>query len=466
MKRRWSVLLLHNKTVTLNNLTDGPITRTLLTFAIPTLLSNVLQSLNGSINTIWVGRFLGESALAATANANIITFLLFSLVFGFGMAATIMVGQSIGRKDLHQARRAFGASIGFCLFLSVVLAVLGWLFSPQILRLLATPTDAFHLAEDYLRVVFIAAPANLLMVMMMMGLRGAGDSLTPLIFMCVNVVLDIIFNPLLILGIWIFPKMGIAGAAASSSVSGYLALFAMVFYIYVKNLSLRLKGRELLYIWPDMKLTRFIIFKGFPMSLQMVIIATSGLVMIGLVNQEGVTTIAAYNIMQQLWTYLQMPSMAVGAAVSAMVAQNIGAGSWNRVSKTTLVGCVAAFVMIAILLGLLLVFDRPVIILFLGNESAAVATAQHIQALASWSFLFFGLAMVLFSTVRANGAVVVPLICLFVATYPVRLGFYYAFYPKLHADAIWLSFTVGAFAALIMAVIYYYTGSWKKGKML
>lgn len=456
----------YNKTVNINNLTDGPITRTLLTFAIPTLLSNVLQSLNGSINTIWVGRFLGESALAATANANIITFLLFSLVFGFGMAATIMVGQSIGRKDLHQARRAFGASIGFCLFLSVVLAVLGWLFSPQILRLLATPTDAFHLAEDYLRVVFIAAPANLLMVMIMMGLRGAGDSLTPLIFMCVNVVLDIIFNPLLILGIWIFPKMGIVGAAASSSVSGYLALFAMVFYIYVKNLSLRLKGRELLYIWPDMKLTRFIIFKGFPMSLQMVIIATSGLVMIGLVNQEGVTTIAAYNIMQQLWTYLQMPSMAVGAAVSAMVAQNIGAGSWNRVSKTTFVGCVAAFVMIAILLGLLLVFDRPVIILFLGNESAAVATAQHIQALASWSFLFFGLAMVLFSTVRANGAVVVPLICLFVATYPVRLGFYYAFYPKLHADAIWLSFTVGAFAALIMAVIYYYTGSWKKGKML
>ncbi|WP_278954375.1 MATE family efflux transporter [Bartonella apis] len=456
----------HKKTIVLNNLTEGPITRTLLLFAIPTLLSNVLQSLNGSINTIWVGRFLGESALAATANANIITFLLFALVFGFGMAATIMVGQSIGRKDLHRARQAFGASIGFCLFLSVVLAVLGWFFSPEILRFLATPADAFTLAEDYLRVIFLAAPADLLMVMIMMGLRGAGDSMTPLIFMCVNVVLDIIFNPVLILGLWIFPEMGIAGAAASTSVSGYLALFAMIIYIYVKKLPLRLKGRELTYIWPDLSLTRFIVLKGFPMSLQMVIIATSGLVMIGLVNQEGVTTIAAYNIMQQLWTYLQMPSMAVGAAVSAMVAQNIGAGRWNRISKTTLIGCAATFVMTAILLGLLLIFDRPVIILFLGNDSAAVPMAQHIQAIASWSFLFFGIAMVLFSTVRANGAVLVPLICLFIAVYPVRLGFYYMFYGSIKADAIWWSFTVGAFASLILALSYYLSGTWKKQKVL
>ncbi len=456
----------HKKTIVLNNLTEGPITRTLLLFAIPTLLSNVLQSLNGSINTIWVGRFLGESALAATANANIITFLLFALVFGFGMAATIMVGQSIGRKDLHRARQAFGASIGFCLFLSVVLAVLGWFFSPEILRFLATPADAFTLAEDYLRVIFLAAPANLLTVMMMMGLRGAGDSMTPLIFMCVNVVLDIIFNPVLILGLWIFPKMGIAGAAASTSVSGYLALVAMIVYIYVKKLPLRLKGRELTYIWPDFSLMRFIVLKGFPMSLQMVIIATSGLVMIGLVNQEGVTTIAAYNIMQQLWTYLQMPSMAVGAAVSAMVAQNIGAGHWNRISKTTWIGCAATFIMTAILLGLLLIFDRPVIILFLGNDSAAVPMAQHIQAIASWSFLFFGLAMVLFSTVRANGAVLVPLICLFIAVYPVRLGFYYMFYGSIKADAIWWSFTVGAFASLILALSYYLSGTWKKQKVL
>jgi Na+-driven multidrug efflux pump len=90
------------------DLTQGPIGRTLMLFALPTLGSNILQSLNGSINTIWVGRFLGESALAATSNANIIMFLTFGAVFGFGMAATVLIGQAIGRRDVDAARRAFG----------------------------------------------------------------------------------------------------------------------------------------------------------------------------------------------------------------------------------------------------------------------------------------------------------------------------------------------------------------------
>lgn len=455
-----------SQTVPVNNLTDGPITKTLLLFAIPTLLSNILQSLNGSINTIWVGRFLGENALAATANANIISFLLFSLVFGFGMAATVMVGQNIGRKDINEARRAFGAAIGFCLVLSICIAVLGLLFSSDILYLLKTPDDAFLLAEQYLRVIFIANPANLLMLMVMMGLRGSGDSITPLIFMVVNVVLDIIFNPLFILGIWIFPKMGIAGAAVSSAVSGYSALISMLIYIYVKNLPLRLKGRELLYIWPHFNLMRYIVLKGFPMSLQMMIIASAGLVMIGLVNHEGVLTIAAYNIVQQLWTYLQMPSMAVGAAVSAMAAQNIGAGRWGRVDKITKIGCIATFIITCLLLGLLLIFDRPVIVLFLGAQNETVEYARHIQFLASWSFLFFGVSMVLYSTVRANGAVLVPLFCLFIAMYPVRLGFYYLSYHSIGANAIWLSFPIGALASLIMAACYYKSGLWKKTRLI
>ncbi|PNB41563.1 MATE family efflux transporter, partial [Pseudomonas sp. FW305-130] len=88
---------------------------------------NILQSLNGSINTIWVGRFLGEGAVAATANANTIMFLMFAAVFGFGMASTILIGQSIGRRDIEGARRAFGASMGLVMSAAVVIAVLGWI---------------------------------------------------------------------------------------------------------------------------------------------------------------------------------------------------------------------------------------------------------------------------------------------------------------------------------------------------
>ncbi|EJF89256.1 MATE family efflux transporter [Bartonella tamiae] len=448
------------------NLVDGPITQTLLIFAIPTLLSNVLQSLNGSINTIWVGRFLGENALAATANANIIMFLLFSLVFGFGMSATVLIGQAYGRHNINDARQAFGASIGFCILLSFFVSIGGWIFSSEILEFLKTPSEAFSLAKDYLRFIFVAMPAILLIVMIMMGLRGSGDSITPLMFMGVNVVLDIILNPLMILGIGPFPQMGIAGAALATALSSYMALISLIIYIYVKKLPLRLKGNEILYILPPLRLLRIIVFKGFPMSLQMVVMATAGLVMIGLVNREGIMNTAAYNVTQQLWTYIQMPAMAVGAAVSAMAAQNIGAGKWNRIGKITKIGCITTFVMTAILLMIILIFDKSVMVLFLGRESEAATYARHIQLLASWSFLFFGISMIIYATMRANGVVLVPLMCLFIAMYPIRLGFYYVFYGYIGADAIWISFPVGAFALLLMAIVYYRFGHWKKRKQL
>ena len=121
------------KTLGQRDLTTGPIARTLLVFAIPTLISSVLQSLNGSINSIWIGRFLGEEALASTVTANLVMFLLMAFVFGFAMAATVMIGQSFGAGSIDQARRAMGTAIGGFLPVAIIISLLGWLFAPQLI---------------------------------------------------------------------------------------------------------------------------------------------------------------------------------------------------------------------------------------------------------------------------------------------------------------------------------------------
>src|SRR3546814_13218105 len=121
------------------DLTSGPITKTLILFALPTLASNILQTLSGSVNSIWVGQFLGEAALAATANANIIMFLMFGAFFGFGMAATVPIGQSMGRGDADAARRAHGGLLGLSLLFSVVIPLVGLLASYRTLRVHDTP---------------------------------------------------------------------------------------------------------------------------------------------------------------------------------------------------------------------------------------------------------------------------------------------------------------------------------------
>ncbi len=448
------------------NLTSGPIGRALLLFALPTLASNILQSLNGSVNAIWVGRFLGEGALAATSNANIIMFLTFGAVFGFGMAATIMVGQNWGRRDVDAARRAFGSAIGLVLGTAIVVAALGWAFAPEILHLLATPAGAFVPALAYLRVIFLALPASMLLVLMFMGLRGTGDSVTPLWFMALCVVLNAGLNPLLIMGVGPFPRLGIAGSALATLIANVVALAALVLHIQTRNLPLRLKGAELRYILPDPALVRTIVGKGLPIGAQMLVLSTSSLVMIGLVNRHGIDTIAAYGITQQLWNYVQMPAMAIGAAVSAMAAQNIGAGRWDRVTRITRAGLVFNLLMTGTMVIAALLFDRALLSLFIGAGSPAVHVAQHINLIVTWGLILFGATMILFGTVRANGAVWGPLVILAISMFPVRLGIALLLDPVWGADALWWSFPLGSIMNLLLAVLYYLYGPWRRGGLL
>ena len=447
------------------DLTSGPIGKTLLGFALPTLFSSIIQSLNGSINAIWVGRFLGEDALASTSNANLVMFLLMAFVFGFGMAATILIGQAFGRRDIDGARRVVGTAIGGFMPVAAAIAILGWIFAPDLLHLLGMPAAAMPLALSYLRVIFIAMPAILIIIVLMMGLRGAGDALTPLWFMIVAVVLDAGLNPVFILGLGPAPRLGIAGSATATVIANYVGLIGLLTYIYRRDLPLRLRGRELRYLRPDPAILKTIVRKGLPMGLQMIVISSSALATMGLVNREGVDTTAAFGVAMQLWTYIQMPAMALSAAASAMSAQNIGAGKWERVSAITRNGILYNLIITGLLVGLLALADRPALALFLGGGSGALPIARHIQLIGTWSFLLFGVTMVLFGTVRANGAVLGPLIILAIGLYPVRLGFALGAYNWLGADALWYSFPVSSFANMAMAIAFYLHGGWRKTRI-
>ncbi|MTH34047.1 MATE family efflux transporter [Paracoccus limosus] len=448
------------------DLTTAPINRALLLFALPTLGSSVLQSANGSIDAVWVGRLLGEDALAATTNGNLVMFLLTAFVFGFGMAATILIGQAIGRHDLAGAKDVVGTAVGTFAPLAVLLAVVGWFLAPQVLALLGTPEQITPLARDFLRVTFFAMPAILMQTMLMMALRGAGDSITPLIFMGLAVVLDALLNPVFILGLGPMPQMGIGGSAFAMAVANYISLAAMLAYVYLRRHPLRLTGAELGLLLPARQVLRLMLAKGLPIGLQMIVVSSSMLTMMTLVNRQGVDTTAAFGATQQLWTYVQMPAMALGAAVSAMAAQNIGAGRWDRVAQITRAGVLFNFLLTGGLVVLLVLADRAALALFLGDTSAAIPIGQHIGRLATWGFVAFGVSMVLFGTIRANGQVIGPLLILAVSLYPVRLGVALGLQGWLGSDALWLSFPAAMLATMVMALALYLQGGWRKSREL
>jgi len=447
-------------------LTEGSISRGLFQFALPTLFANVLQSLNGSVNSIWVGRYLGEAALTATSNANTVMFLLIGAAFGIAMAATILVGQCIGASDLKEAKHVVGTSATFFFLISVIMAVAGWVMCEPLLAAMKTPADSLPLAVAYMRVIFLALPSMYMYAFVMSVLRGAGDAKTPFYFMLLSVGIDIGLNPVFIFGIGPIPALGIGGSALATLLAQSISLIALVRHLYRRKHVLCLHADELKLLRINGAIVGTLVRKGVPMGAQILVISLSAVLMITLVNRYGVETTAAFGASMQIWNYIQMPAFAVGMAVSAMAAQNVGAQKWDRVRSTARVGVLYSVVLTGSIVVVIELLDKHALGLFLPPAAPALDIGSHINRVVTWSYVFFGFSMVLFGVVRATGAVIAPLLILTFTLLIVRFPAAAMLQSHYGADAIWWSFPVSSGISAILAVLYYRFGNWRTARML
>jgi putative MATE family efflux protein len=447
------------------SLTEGSISSGMFRFALPILFANVLQSLNGSVNSIWVGRYLGEAALTATSNANTVMFLLIGAAFGIAMAATILVGQCIGGKDIPEAKRVVGTSATFFAALSVVMAITGLILCEPLLRAMSTPRDSLPLAVAYMRVIFLALPFIYMYAFVGSVLRGAGDSKTPFHFMLLSVAIDIALNPLFIFGWGPVPALGIGGSALATFFAQGISLVALVAYLYRRKHLLVLHKEEIRHLRIDWTIVGTLVRKGIPMCAQMLVVSLSAVLMIALVNNFGVDTTAAFGAALQLWNYIQMPTFAVGMAVSAMAAQNVGAQKWERVNAIARVGVVFSVAITGTIVLIIELLDTTAFQIFLPTGSLALQMATHLNHVVTWSFIFFGVSMVLFGVVRATGAVMAPLFILTVALLVVRFPLAEMLISRYQIDAIWWSFPISSALAAVLAILYYKYGGWRTARM-
>ncbi|UOY91543.1 MATE family efflux transporter [Ectobacillus sp. JY-23] len=448
------------------NLTEGPIAKTLFFFSLPILMGNVLQSLNGSINSIWVGKFLGEQALAATSNAHIILFFLLSSIFGIGMAATILVGQRVGAGDVPGAKQVVGTSALFFALLSIIVGAFGFVFSSFILDVMNTPADVKPLAVTYTKIIFAGVPFMFIYNYVMTILRGSGDSKTPFYFLIVSVVLDIVLNPILIFGWGPFPKMDIAGSAFATFIAQFISLAALLIYLYKKEYFLRIKRSELHLLRADWVILKSLIQKGIPMGLQMMVVSSSVLGLFNIINTYGSEAAAAFGAASQLSNYVQMPAMAIGGAVTSMAAQNIGAGLWDRVHRITWIGVMFNVILTGAIVGIIHIFNREALLLFLPATGQAVDIGIQINNVTLWSFILFGIMFVVGGVVRSTGAVMVPLLITFIVLWIVRTPLAYYLGKAYGLDALWWSFPISFAIAVAGNVLYYLFGNWKEVKMV
>lgn len=377
------------------------------------------------------------------------------------MAATILVGQCIGAGNVTQSKRIIGTGSTFFAAISVAIALAGLVLSEPLLVSMETPADSLPLALAYMKVMLFALPSTYMYAVVMSLLRGAGDSKTPLNFMLLSVVIDIFLNPVFIFGLGPIPGAGIAGSALATLLAQTVSLTALVIHLYGRQHPLCLHKEELAMLRMDWSIVWSLVRKGIPMGVPMLLLSLSSVLMIVLVNRFGVDTAAAYGASTQLWTYILMPAAAIGMAVSAMAAQNVGAQNWDRVGCVARIGVIYSTLLTSSIMLAIYLLDADTYRLFLPEGSPALHIAVHINRVVAWSFVFSSISIVLFGVVRAAGAVMVPLFVDVLSLLVVRFPLAAALIDHWQEDAIWWSFSVSSALGAMLAAVYYRYGGWR-----
>lgn len=443
---------------------DQPITPTLLRFALPLLATNLLHAAATTWAAVWVGQVLGAQALPAVATASVLLFMLMGAVMGMGTAAGVAIGQSLGAGDLGAVKRVAGCALAFVVAFSLAVAAAGWALAPAVIDALGMPAASRGFAVVHLRFTCLSMPAIFCYLVLVMMLRGTGDSRTPFRFTLVWIGLSVLLVPPLVRG------LGIAGVGLANLVSAGAALAALLVYVYRRRLPIALHGDDIRHLRPERALLVLMLRRGLPVALESIVTQGAYFVLLGLVNRHGATTAAAYAGAAQLWTYVQMPGIALAASMSAMAAMNIGAGRWPRVEQIALRGCMASLAVSATaamaIYALGAAFDDLPLRLFIRGDEAVLAQARRINFVVLWGWIALSVTMGLFAVVRANGAMLAPLLIFVVTMWAFRVPFAVWLEPWLGQAAIWWSFPFGSITSALIAWAYFRWGGWRRRPLM
>lgn len=431
-----------------------------LIFLGPLILTNILQNLSGTINTIFVGQMLGVNAIAAISVFFPILFLLLAFVIGLSSGATVLVGQAWGARDTEKVRMVVGTLLFMTLIGGTAIGLLGALFSKHILLLLGIDPSIMHLALPYVRWMLLGSPFLFIYITYTSILRGVGDSTTPLIASVMTIIVGVIITPVLIGGYFGFPQLGIVAPAIASTIGFISALIFLCIYLNKKNHTLRPDTALIGHIRYHPELSQIILRLGIPTGIQMMTNSVAGLVVIGLVNQYGAHATAAYGAVNQVLNYIQFPALSIAIAGSIFAAQAIGAGKSELLNKVTKTALYSNIVITGALVLLAYLASKYLMALFI-TDPTVIELGQQLLFIVLWSILFFGASAIFASIMRASGTVTVPMIFNILAIVLIEIPCAYLFSDWFGLKGIWYALALTFFSLCIMQGLYYQF-VWKK----
>ena len=443
------------------NLTQGGITGTLLRFTLPMMAGALLQQCYNIADTLIVGQFVGPEALAAVGSAYTLMVFLCSILLGLSLGSSTVFSQQYGRGSLSALRHSTWVSFVLILAITVVLNMAAFLALDPILRFLQVPAEVYPLMRDYLWIIFWGILFTFIYNFYAALLRAVGDSVTPLWFLSLSVVLNIGLDLFFILSL----DWGIEGAAAATVIAQGAAALGIVIYTYRKRPELKIRRDEIYLDRATLKeITEFSTLTCVQQS-----VMNLGILMVqGLVNSFGTVVMAAFAAAVKIDAFAYMPVQEFGNAFSTFVAQNFGARKRQRIRRgirqALLITCLFSLAISLLIFlfaeSLMLIFVKPdeVEILRIGAQYLRIEGAFYV--LIGILFLLYGY----YRSVRMPGMSVI-LTVLSLGT-RVALSYILASLPAVGVTGIWWSIPIGWFIADLVGIVYYKLSSARVGRLM
>jgi putative MATE family efflux protein len=448
------------KTTLENNLTEGSVVIQLIKFALPFMLSNLIQTLYNVADMLIVGNYTGTAGISGVNIGGQVTFIITNIVIGLSVGGTVVIAQYLGSGDRRGMSESIKTLITFLLVAAIVLTVSMILLADVVLKLLQTPPEAYEQAKNYLDItlsgtIFIFGYNAFSAI-----LRGLGDSKRPLIFVTIACVVNI-FLDLLLVGVF---DMAAAGAAYATVASQALSMIACIIYLKRTDFDFDFKPSSFRFY----KDRFFMLLKvGIPISIQNVITNFSFLVLTAIANGMGVSASAAVGIVGKYNGFAILPAIAVGSSVSAMVAQNMGAGMTDRAKKTFHTGYVLALSVSAAVFIVTQLIPEQILSLFGDDPEMIEAGVQYIRTF-SLDYLIVPATFCLNGIITGSGHTVISSIGGIMGSIGFRIPM--AILLGIVMDKGLLGLGLAAPAASLGAsalmLVYYLTGKWKNSTVV
>ena len=442
------------------DMTLGSPWKRIMEFSIPMLLGNFAQQLYNTADSIIVGIYVGDNALAAVGSAMPILNLLLALFVGIATGAGIVVSQSFGARDRDGLSKAIGNCIALSFIATAVIMVIGPLVTMPLLTLLGTPDSIIEWCARYLNIYFLGIVGFFFYNMLSGVLRGLGDSVSALGFLLLAAALNVVLD------LWFVRRMGVAGVALATVISQ--AISAVFCYIKLARMGdifdLGLKTMKLV---PSV--AGRILRIGIPSGVTQAIMATASMVVLNLTNAMGETVIACNVIVMRVDGFAMLPNMTFGQAMSVYTGQNVGAQKFDRVYKGVKQGglIAAAFSTVITLILLLL---SPTLFGFFTTTPELIDLATRMIRIMAVGYICISVSQVLGGVMRGAGDTVSPMWISIISTIIIRVPLAYLLayltrseaYPHGEPIALFGSLMGSWVLGMIMSIVVYAIGKWKK----